>query len=245
VDFIHYKELEKYEPIYELLIKNTEHLIFLSSYRVYADREHPITESAPKLLDVSDDAEFLGEEDYALPKARLERFLFGEHMGEPWTVVRPVISFSYRRFDLFVYSDNDIWNQVRKYGKLLLPEYARDLTAGIDWAGNSGKLIANLLFKKEAIGEAYTVSSGHNLTWGQIAEMYSGVFGFEVEWCDEERFIESYPCLNDTKKWLYVYDRRFDRAVDNSKILAATGLRKENFLSVKDGLLIEKNLRGD
>jgi len=28
---------------------------------------------------------------------------------------------------------------------------AKNLTAALDWAGNSGKLIANLLFKKETL----------------------------------------------------------------------------------------------
>ena len=77
------------ELYHELLVKNTEHLIFLSSYRVYADMQHPITESAPRLLDVSEDEEFLKTEDYALPKApRCEDMLFSKHRGEHFTVVR-------------------------------------------------------------------------------------------------------------------------------------------------------------
>src|SRR5574344_984842 len=37
VNFIHYPNYEDYIPYHELLSRNTEHLIFLSSYRVYAD----------------------------------------------------------------------------------------------------------------------------------------------------------------------------------------------------------------
>ncbi|MBQ9803009.1 MAG: hypothetical protein IJW51_08090 [Clostridia bacterium] len=239
VNFIHYKRVEDYAPVHRLLIENTAHLIFLSSYRVYADAQHPITETAPRLLDVSKDIEFLKTEDYALPKARCEDFLRREHAGEPWTIVRPVISFSQRRFDVFVYSNNDIWTQIEAYGKLPLPTFAKELTAGIDWAGNSGKIIANLLFKKEALGEAYTVSSGQNLTWGEVASIYSRLMGFDVEWCDEARFVKSYPCLENKKKWLYLYDRKYDRLIDNSKVLAATGLGADDFLSVADGLKIE------
>jgi hypothetical protein len=55
---------------------------------------------------------------------------------------------------------------------MLLPQSVRDLHAGIDWAGNSGKLIANLLFKKDAIGEAFSIYSGHNMTWGEFAKAY-------------------------------------------------------------------------
>ena len=44
VNFLHYNTVEDYEPYHKLLSENTEHLIFLSSYRVYADEQHPITE---------------------------------------------------------------------------------------------------------------------------------------------------------------------------------------------------------
>ena len=60
VNFLHFKTAEAYEPYHALLSKSTEHLIFLSSYRVYADLVHPITEEAPQLLDViKDDQKFL------------------------------------------------------------------------------------------------------------------------------------------------------------------------------------------
>ena len=239
VNFIHYKKVEDYIPYHELIIKNTDHLIFLSSYRVYADEQHPITEDAPRLLDTTDDAEFLEKEDYALAKARGEDFLKTEHYGENWTIVRPVISFSYRRFDLFTYSRDDIWAQVERFGKLPMPRSAKDLGAGIDWAGNSGKLIANLLFKKEAFGEAYTVSSAQNLTWGQLADIYAENLGFEVTWCEDDEFEQSYPSAVERKKWLYFYDRKFDRTIDNSKILKVTGLGKDDFIDIAEGLKTE------
>ena len=44
--------------------------------------------------------------------------------------------------------------------ELLLPESVRLYHAGIDWAGNSGKLIANLLFKPDALRQAVTIYSG-------------------------------------------------------------------------------------
>ena len=239
VNFIHYKTVEEYAPIHELLIGKTDHLIFLSSYRVYANEQIPVTEDAPRLLDVTKDREFLAVEDYALPKARCEDFLQTHHKGEPWTIVRPVISFSHRRLDLFVYSNNEIAEQVEKYGALRLPAWAQELVAGIDWAGNSGKLIANLLLKKEAFGEAYTVSSAQNLTWREVAELYTKLFGYPVTWCSEEDFVEVYPCVTTYKKWLYLYDRKYSRVIDNRKILAATGLCADDFLPVEEGLKIE------
>ena len=243
VNFIHYERVEDYEPYHELLIKNTDHLIFLSSYRVYADMQHPITESAPRLLDVSEDMDFLKTEDYALPKARCEDMLFSKHKGEHFTVVRPVISFSCLRFDLFVYSDNDIFDCIARGDELELPVSAKNLTAGIDWAGNSGKLIANLLFKSETYGEIYTVSSAQNLTWGEVADIYSRFTGLRVRWCADAEFEQNNPWVLDKKKYLYIYDRKFDRRVNNGKILAATGLTKKDFATVEEGLAAELKRR--
>ena len=101
INFIHYKDHREFIRAYPLLMAHTEHLIFLSSYRVYADEQHPITEDAPRLYDViKDDPTFLATEDYAVPKSKCEDFLRTKHAGEHWTIVRPVISFSSLRMSL-------------------------------------------------------------------------------------------------------------------------------------------------
>lgn len=73
-DFMIY-DTARFAERYEMLLENTEHYIYLSGYRIYADEEHPITETSPRLLDVSEDREFLGYEDYSLYKARGENIL--------------------------------------------------------------------------------------------------------------------------------------------------------------------------
>ncbi len=235
VNFLHYKNYEDYIPYHELLTNNTYHLIFLSSYRVYADLEHPITENAPQLLDViKDDEEFLEKEDYALAKARAERFLADNPYPKNFTVVRPVISFSDRRLDLNMVSGHEIVDAAKEGRAVKLPLEAKNLTAGVDFAGNSGKLIANLLFKKECIGEVYTISSAQNLTWGEVADIYTEFLGVKFEWIPVEKLYSSFK-----NKWIWSYDRAYDRKIDNSKVLGATGLTKEDFTSIKEGIGIE------
>ena len=243
VNFLHYKTVDAYKKIHPLLIANTEHLIFLSSYRVYADEQHPITEDAPRLLDVVNDPVFLETEDYAIPKAKCEDFLNSECKGEPWTIVRPVISFSDRRLDLLLYSGHDILNHAKQGKEMLLPSFVRDYSAGIDWAGNSGKLIANLLFKDAAIGQAFTVYSGHGLTWGEVADAYSKLTDVKIRWCDEEEFAHENPKIK-RNPWTWKYDRKFNRDIDPSKILKVTGLNSSDFASVSEGIEQElKNLQ--
>lgn len=236
VNFIHYYVPEMYKPVHKLLTSKTDQLIFLSSYRVYAESKQPLTEEAPFLADVVEDEEFLKSEDYAVPKAICEKFLREESGTENWTVVRPVISFSDKRFDLVTVSGHEIIDAARSGKTVILPEAAKNLTAGLDWAGNSGKLIANLLFKKECLGEAYTVSSGQNLTWGEVADIYTRLTGVNFRWADTEEYVSTGHGGNGL-----FYDRLYDRAVDNTKILKATGFKKEDFTSIEDGIKIELN----
>lgn len=243
VNFIHYQNIEEYKPMHKLLCENTDHLIFLSSYRVYADKQSPITESAPQLLDVSEDEDFVAEELYAIKKAEAERYIRSAEYKN-WTIVRPVISFSQYRFDLFMYSGDVLIEAARGGITKYLPLKAKNLTAGIDWAGNSGKLIANLLFKKEAIGKAFTISSVQNLTWGQVAEIYSEVLGIEIEWVSEEEYLNSIPPMNKYVNWQYLYDRLFDRKIDNSAVLNVTGLKNSDFTFIKEGLKTELKIAG-
>ena len=231
VNFIHYENYKDYIPYHELLSKSTDHLIFLSSYRVYADVQHPITESAPQLIDViTDDPLFHEKEDYALSKSRAERFLANNPHPKNWTIVRPVISFSDRRLDINMVSGHTVIDAAKEGKPVQLPLEAKNLTAGLDWAGNSGKLIANLLFKKECIGEAYTISSAQNLTWAEVVDIYTELLSVQFNWVPAD-----YPC--DT--WHWYDDRAYDRKIDNSKVMKATGLKSTDFKSIKEGVCIE------
>ena len=240
VNFLHYYKKEDYADTHKLLMKKTNHLIFLSSYRVYADEQHPITENAPKLLDVSTDEKFLATEKYAVSKAKLEKYLYDDCAGQNWIVVRPVISFSKYRFDLVTYFGQDLLNKIKSGATIPLPIDAKNITAGLDWAGNSGKLIANLLFKKECIGEAYTVSSAQNLTWGEVAEIYTKLLGAKFEWVSVDEYRKA---TNDFNLYALLYDRLFDRNIDNTKILNATGLKSSDFMSIEDGIKYELQLK--
>ena len=235
VNFIHYTDPEEYKQIHPLLIQNTDHLIFLSSYRVYANEQHPITEEAPRLSDVITDRDFLENEKYAVPKAQCEDYLRQECAGEPWTIVRPVISFSSKRLDLLLYCGKDVLKYAERDQEMLMPDTVKDYTAGLDWAGNSGKLIANLLFKPDAMGEAFTVYSGHGLTWGEVAERYSMLTGVKIRWCSEEEYVRNTP-KTVKEPWMWKYDRKWNRDVDCSKILRVTRLSQNDFAPIEKGI---------
>lgn len=244
VNFLHYPEVEDYKPVHKLLSANTDHLIFLSSYRVYADQEHPITENAPTLFDTVEDRDFLEHEKYAVSKSKAERFLRRESGTANWTIVRPVISFSHRRFDLVTRSGREIIELTKKGRAITLPGETKNLTAGLDWAGNSGRLIANLLFKEEAFGEAYTISTAQNLTWGQVADIYAQLLGAKIEWVDLKKYLKNDIRLQKDP-WILLYDRLFDRAIDNRKVMKTTGFKNEDFISIRQGIEFELSMVND
>ncbi len=236
VNFIHYPKPDAYPPVHKLLTGVTEHLIFLSSYRVYAGNDTPITERTPQLIDViKDDDTFLAEDDYGISKSKAERFL-NTCEKKNFTVVRPVISFSKYRFDVVATSTDDVIKASKSGTPIYLPIDAKKLTAGLDYAYNTGKLIANLLFKPEALGEAFTVTSGQNLTWGEVADIYTELLGVKFIWIDTDEYVEK---MGFQKHWSLKYDRLYDRKVDNSKILKVTGLNKNDFIPIKEGIKIE------
>ena len=241
VNFIHYPNVEDYKKIHGFLSANTDHLIFLSSYRVYADVEHPIKETSPLLLDVSTDKEFLRQETYALSKAKAEKFIIEDSGTDNWTIVRPVISFSQYRLDIVTISGQTVIERQKERKPIFLPIQAKNLTAGLDWAGNSGKLIANLLLKKEALKQIYTISSAQNLTWGEVADIYTDVLETEFEWIDTNEWLSHAEYIQNSY-WAAVYDRLFDRTIDNSKVLKTTKLTKTDFKSIREGIQTELNL---
>ena len=236
INFVHYVNIEEFKQVYELIIKNTEHFIFISSYRVYANVQKIITETAPRLFDVVKDQNFLSTENYAVPKSKCEDYLFNECYGEKWTIVRPVISFSSMRMDLLTYSGHTVLQYAKDGKELILPKMVKNYGAGLDWAGNSAKIMAHLLFKEHTFGQAYTIYSGQNLTWGEIAEIYEKLIGLKVKWTTEEEYADQ---TGLGKEYIWLYDRKFDRKIDCAKVFNATGLNKQDFLSIEDGIKIE------
>jgi hypothetical protein len=60
--------------------------------------------------------------------------------------------------------------------------------------------------------------------------------GLKYEWVSDEEYMKQTDYYN---YFALLYDRFFDRKIDNSKILQATGLTKSDFTPVKEGLIME------
>lgn len=238
VDFLIYRPTA-FKSRHKMLLKHTDQLIFLSSYRVYAGQS-PVRETSPRLLDVSDDKPFLAEEEneYSLYKAREEDMLRASGRTN-WTIIRPSITFSQHKFQLVTLEAQCVVERARQGKVILLPEEAKNVQGTLTWGGDSARMISGLIGNERALGEAYTIATAEHHTWGEIAEYYRDLIGLKAEWVDAETYLRCIVGDSDWYKfarWQLIYDRLFERVIDNAKILAAAGLEQSQLMPLYDGL---------
>lgn len=238
VNFMNYSSFPFSEHA-SLFLDNCEHYIFLSSCRVYDDKEVPVRESSPRLLDSSDDEVLKSSNDYCIHKARAEDYLWASDYNN-FTIVRPATTFSTMRLQLVTLEFRDSVARALSGKKVVLPIQAKDKPATLCWGGDVAKMIARILFKDEARREAYNVCSAESRTWSEIADYYKDLVGLEAVWVDKEDYLKIInPELPLGVRWQLEYARLFHRITDNSKMLALTGMKQEELVSMYDGLKLE------
>ena len=238
VDFMIYStpELIQFLPV---AMANTGHYIYLSSYRAYSGKEVPVKETSPKFCDILDDRELHDSEDYSVYKGR------GEHLVRSlpymnWTIVRPAITYSLMRYQLVTLEAANTVGRAFAGKMVVLPAEAFAVQATMSWAGNVAEMIARLLFNEKAICEDFSVCTAEHRTWGEIAEYYREICGLKSIWVSAEDYLDCIApkdaAWRKGARWQLIYDRLLPRIMDNSKVLAATGLRQEDMMPLCKGL---------
>ncbi len=233
VDFMSYGT-SLFQGRFDLLLSSTQQYVFLSSSRVYADSRESIREQSPRLLDVTNDKEFLSTDEYSLAKARQEDFLLGSGRNN-WTIIRPYITYSDDRFQLGIL-EKEAWLYRAIYGRTIIfskdiSEKLTTLTYGLDVASAMKSLISN----SQAMGEVYHITSSRSIAWKDVLEIYLQVL---------ENYLGRRPNvlllgLHDFSKcqqakYQINFDRMFDRCFDNQKIAKYVDL--DDFNAVESGL---------
>lgn len=131
VDFMVYTTMQFAER-FEMFLESTAHYIFLSTYRVYANKETPIRETSPRLLDATTDMQYLSTEEYGLFKARCENILRASKYNN-WTIVRPAITYSKYRFQLTTLEAYVFVRRCRQGLPSIVPEDALNVQATMSW----------------------------------------------------------------------------------------------------------------
>lgn len=238
VDFMIYYTREEYERFLPVYLEHTEHYIFLSTYRIYADEEHPIRETSPRILDVTKDEKLLQSGDYCIYKAQTEDFLKKSEY-ENWTIVRPAITYSKRRFQLITMEYDLVIRSMLEHESLVVPENAMVKQATMSWAGDVARMLARLVLNKRAYKETYSVCTSEHHTWEEIAQMYQRIGGLKYCVADTETFLNIIAPGNIHARQQLLLDRYYDRVMDNSKILNITGMKQSELMPLEEGLAME------
>ncbi len=239
VDFLTYptSDIPYYLP---QALDHTDHYIYLSSCRVFADKEHPVRESSPRLIDVSDDPLLLNSDDYCIYKARGENLL-RSRARKNWTIVRPATTYSLMRYQLVTLEAADTVGRAWAGKKSVVPIQAQDKPATLSWGGDVAKMLAGILFNDKALGDDFNVATGESHTWNEIASYYKDICGLEAVWVDKEDYIRI-RCKDPYQmgaRWQLEYARLFMRITDNSKILNLLGMKQSDLIKLYDGLKME------
>ena len=236
VDFMNYGGNSFY-GVYKKFLNSTDHYIFLSSCRIYANEETPVRESSPRLLDVTQDPALRASDDYCIYKAKSENLLMTSAYNN-WTIVRPATTYSKMRYQLVTLeAPHNVGRAFSGRKKVVLPIQAKEKPATLSWGGDVAEMIAKLLFNDRAIRETYNVSTSEARKWSEIADYYKDICGLESVWVDKEDYMNILaPGIPDRVRWQLEYARMFDRITDNTKVLEATGMNQENLMPLYDGL---------
>ena len=225
VDFMVYSTTE-FEFRINKLLGSTCQYVYLSSARVYADSEKPITENSIRLLDTDIDIDYLVTDEYALAKARQENILFNSK-NKNWTIVRPYITFGRNRLQLGVLEKERWLYQAMKGRKVVFSKDINEKYTTITSGSDVSMGIMSLIGRREALGEAYHITNNRKILWKDILKTYENILNkynyspVSIVLQDISDFYSWYPGQNQVK-----YDRLYDREFDNSKI--------SKFLSVDD-----------
>ena len=217
VDFMNYRT-EEFRERYQLLLAACGQYVYLSSSRVYAGSDAPITEDSPRLLDVTSDSGYLATDEYALAKARQEDLL-RDSGHTNWTIIRPYITYSETRLQLGVL-EKESWLYRALQGRTIV--FSKDiaghlttLTYGLDVARG----IAALLGRAETHGEAFHITVSEPIRWSEVLDIYLEVLGKKA---GRHPKVLLTDCLLDLQygwtRYQSRYDRFFDRRFDNGKI---------------------------
>lgn len=233
VDFMVYST-KSFEERVKFLLNNTKQYVFLSSARVYADSNTPITETSLRLLDISEDEEYLRSDEYALAKARQENILINSGKKN-WTIIRPYITYSEIRLQLGIL-EKESWLYRALHGRSIV--FSSDvikkkttLTYGFDVANSLSKILGC----PKALEQAFHITTDESIPWSEVLSIYLSILEKHMGYKPRVKLLELDQFQNcKNAKYQICYDRLYDRTFNNSKIKEFVD--SDLFLKAKDGL---------
>lgn len=206
-----------FNEIYEELLKHTKQYVFLSSSRVYAESEEPLTEDSARLLDVCKDDDYISTDEYALAKARQEDIL-RKSGRKNWTIIRPYVTFGDYRLQLSC-EEKESWLYRCLQGRKIV--FSEDLASKLTtftYGEDVARGIASIIGRKEALGEAFHITYEQSYPWRKIEGWYLDAIEKETGSRPKVFMTEKYQPFYGGNLAQVKYDRLYTRRFDNSKI---------------------------
>ena len=225
---------EDFEKVVSLFLSKTDQYVFLSSARVYAQTENPITENTPRLLDICDDKEYLKTNEYALAKAREEDIL-KRSVFNNYTIIRPSITYNDYRLQLGVFEKEAWLYRALKGRSIVFSKDIADKLTTMTWGEDVATCIVSVVGNENAFGQTFHTTVSESLRWSNVLDIYRRVLekhlGRKVKVVMTEKSTKfKFPA----SKYQIIYCRYFNRTFDNSKIGKFTDVTK--FSALEEGL---------
>ena len=216
VDFMLYPTSEIFEKHVDMLLNATDHYIFLSSSRVYAESAKPLTEDSPRLLDTVTDRAYLSTNCYSLLKARQENILQA-HSKKNWTIIRPYITFSEQRIQLGVLEKEDWLYRALKGRTVVFSEDIANHRTTLTYALDVARGIASILGQPQSMGDAFHITQPRVYTWQEILELYLRTLE-KITGVKPKLLMRPATSFFGSIPEPVKYDRLYDRVFSNEKI---------------------------
>ena len=95
-------------------------------------------------------------------------------------------------------------------------------------------MISRLILNEHAYSEDFNCTTSEHHKWDEVCKIYEKSIGANVRDCS----VEEYVSVIGTRPQV-MFDRLFDRVMDNSKVLQTTGLKQEDITPLGKGLADE------
>lgn len=222
IDFMNYN-LDEFADRCNFLLSSCGQYVWFSSSRVYANSKTPITESSPRLLEVSQDKDFLATNRYALRKARQEDLItkFG---FKNYTIIRPYITYSNERLQLGIYEKEQWLYRILKGRDLVINKNIIDKQTTLTYGYDVSLAISKLVDNQDAFGKVIQIASSENMTWREILKLYLDILKEKKNLTPRIYLTDHMQAIDELYEGGYntIYDRVYNRHFNSSLIETLT-----------------------
>lgn len=223
IDFMNYN-LDEFAGRCTTLLESCGQYVWFSSSRVYANSEQPITEESPRLLEISDDKDFLATNRYALRKARQEDLITKSGYGN-YTIIRPYITYSNERLQLGIYEKEQWLYRILKGRNLVINKDIIDKQTTLTYGYDVSFAISKLIDNDRALGKVVQIASSENMTWREILKLYLDILKVKKNLTPKIFLSNKMKAIDELYEGGYntIYDRVYNRHFNSELIGRLTG----------------------